>query len=44
MKTELQFQLISSMPEHEKQFRKWQEKAKAEGSKNKRGSYKAFHG
>jgi hypothetical protein len=44
MKTELQFQLVSSMPEHERQFRRWQDKAKKEGSKNKNGSYKAFHG
>jgi len=44
MGTELQFQVVSSFPEHERKFQDWKSRARKTGKKNSTGSYFAFHG
>eukprot|EP00455_Lapot_gusevi_P000117 TRINITY_DN1004_c0_g1_i12.p1 TRINITY_DN1004_c0_g1~~TRINITY_DN1004_c0_g1_i12.p1 ORF type:complete len:207 (+),score=71.90 TRINITY_DN1004_c0_g1_i12:154-774(+) len=44
MKTKLQFQVVSSFPEHERKFRDWLAQARGRSRVNRRGSYFAFHG
>ena len=44
MKTEYQFQVVSTLPEHEWAFREYCKKAASLPGTSRRGSFNAFHG
>ena len=42
--TPYQFQVVSTMPEHERRFRRWRDQARLRSGSTSRGSFNAFHG